>query len=1692
MGDSKAVGQDKVGKAFIQKHVLLVCSSLSLDHFEREGKMSLLPVYRRVQTLVQGSERLKKEADQDFALALSRSIRGLTSQRMLRLFVDGVLELAAESPGFTRCAVLYFLQNMSSVKPQDTWVASCHIAARLVRPLMDGMTMVKSFALIVKAVKLIAFSGIESRDPVLHNRCLHGAMTVMRRLLVGSGGDIAGSAWLAIQSWHSQLKKVPKEKGLGALGPIVKDIQYRLQASQIVINRHYDLSHSWPISRPSKISRNIHRGIDALRTTQGLVADGAPPRTLLDPSWLVPQNTSGTPRRVSAKEAEVRNAVVEAIVRRIKALKLSERPPSRAWTDWSSWVRLAHDLYLWVDQGAVDINRLVAHMCEVFLPPNRVDNRVVWLVSQVLSSSRVKHTIDRDLQVNQGTFIRNLESFFSWSNDKTSGKYLQSPDVNERMLFNCDYAKYALMSRVKTLPSARNFKFSNSGVYDLKKFNDTMMKLWAQSYQHYHSEMYAQSFGFVSIFSSTFIANNLAKCVLNSARAQGARPPVLAPGNDSMTVTLGRSLSPAVMWSLTPSSQLLLVDHLLTAIKNILRQSDRAPSLAVVETTRISIAEGGLYSAEKFVDFFGRVNSGPMTGALHYMTTELMSLPLFRACARWGQLERIFRYLKASPPKSTTPQLRISWEHAALQLALRLTQPPPGDGAKGESKSMGMFADRAIIMSMARALRLPRTINRQRFETSRGHKHLGLSEGCLKAEKLMQWYRSLPHASRPWPVNTLLFFPDSVRAHLRTATPSAYDRWSDAERSAQIDWVQQAIGAHGGGDTAAAMRAVQGESSGSCSADLTALLPGLAVLWIANECHEERAVPVNLSCARAAAQSMPPCDRQLSTAKAVDAILEFSGQDPARHSTLAVRFLKQMFVENVMPLEHIVLALADRMDHPETVVMLRALLLDKQDAHGFTARRNLLVKLKKRQSNKGGGGDGSRSYGLLFKDLCSYHDQVQEIPTVFSPNGMKQLEKVPIFYSNVCARMVPVFDILLGRILEHSSHDVDPSADADRLSSATSACKALLVDILRLVQPLYQLYHATPAQFVAELLLYYDGCSALRSDAVRAGLWRLAAHAMPTGNDNPQWVECFGALTASASRFRASAEMSSKTEQMSTRTTHPTPAPVTRSLPYLPGLGGLGSPTRPISPIGDSDWVTSLFSDDSKANAAPVVNETLPTKPGKAVVDTATSTSDKKSLPFFPKRSEKQRQSAVYSLAKAIGALLPRPDDNDNPPLPGAALCSSQNIDLAKPPCARDSEFATELERARTFAQLELLTSSEGRDPAELLEDIITPLIFRDSVDARGDGSMAMHAVEGAGFIIAHLTEGFQTAFSRAVACLVIPDQVTDAKSPRVAPTTPVDMTLAEAVTHLRRKRSSSERPSTKPSVKRHRSTHGMTKCASKTEAKAPERPATVPPVVASKSVSVSENDEKMRHWRHELWKLYETSNIEPPSEAAQTSDAGSAQDTGRTASQASAHPRLPSLDEMFHSDFASPADQGLFFSPPPQVSPSWIRAALPKNSTPLGRFARMFESCLFWGPSAMHLEFCESVVARVGGRTRASNTSSLPTQWKTRAAMFVPAAKLIMTGFCHFKLRSGVAEVTLSALYGILLSIARVTPESEARNSLPCASFFLDLIAYVEAYDYKDVSKAVRRDLAKSFDLLPEEWVRARREDHPLATRLK
>lgn len=103
---------------------------------------------------------------------------------------------------------------------------------------------------------------------------------------------------------------------------------------------------------------------------------------------------------------------------------------------------------------------------------------------------------------------------------------------------------------------------------------------------------------------------------------------------------------------------------------------------------------------------------------------------------------------------------------------------------------------------------------------------------------------------------------------------------------------------------------------------------------------------------------------------------------------------------------------------------------------------------------------------------------------------------------------------------------------------------------------------------------------------------------------------------------------------------------------------------------------------------------------------------------------------------------------------------------------------------------------------------------------------------------------------------------------------------------------------------------------------------------------------------------------------------------------------------------------------------------------------------------------------------------------------MLVPAAKLIMTGFANFKRRKWVAEMALSALYAIVVSIARVTPESEARNSLPYASFFLDLIAHVEASSYKDVSASLRRDLGKLFDSLPKEWVRARVEDHPLASR--
>eukprot|EP00474_Spongospora_subterranea_P005735 CRZ06193.1 hypothetical protein [Spongospora subterranea] len=111
-----------------------------------------------------------------------------------------------------------------------------------------------------------------------------------------------------------------------------------------------------------------------------------------------------------------------------------------------------------------------------------------------------------------------------------------------------------------------------------------------------------------------------------------------------------------------------------------------------------------------------------------------------------------------------------------------------------------------------------------------------------------------------------------------------------------------------------------------------------------------------------------------------------------------------------------------------------------------------------------------------------YHTSFPEVSTGAGYEnflGASEEAILPVYYGNLCARIVPVIDILIGRLIENEE-------------------SALLIDIIDRFHPIYNLYHSHPIEFVLSTFRYYDTSPALIPE-VRRSLLRLCTSSFRNG-----------------------------------------------------------------------------------------------------------------------------------------------------------------------------------------------------------------------------------------------------------------------------------------------------------------------------------------------------------------------------------------------------------------------------------------------------------------------------------------------------------------------------------------------------------------------------------------------------------------
>ncbi|SPQ99143.1 unnamed protein product (mitochondrion) [Plasmodiophora brassicae] len=213
-----------------------------------------------------------------------------------------------------------------------------------------------------------------------------------------------------------------------------------------------------------------------------------------------------------------------------------------------------------------------------------------------------------------------------------------------------------------------------------------------------------------------------------------------------------------------------------------------------------------------------------------------------------------------------------------------------------------------------------------------------------------------------------------------------------------------------------------------------------------------------------------------------------SGRIASATNMVPVQVVSALLVQfawdsRLVPIDLVILALCDRTDCPESFTIIRELLITND---AFAERIELLA-----------GPDAPvvchwedpdylqkhTEYQTTFAEISSYDSAVS--------GGMIDMDPVlPVYYGNLCVKIVPVLDVLIGRLVEHEHKD-------------------LLQEVVMRFRKLYALYHHSPISYVLDSLKYYDGSLALDL-AVCKALLRLCTTETSSefSNEFVRYVSC--------------------------------------------------------------------------------------------------------------------------------------------------------------------------------------------------------------------------------------------------------------------------------------------------------------------------------------------------------------------------------------------------------------------------------------------------------------------------------------------------------------------------------------------------------------------------------------------------------
>ncbi|KAL6058560.1 Mediator of RNA polymerase II transcription subunit 23 [Balamuthia mandrillaris] len=744
-----------------------------------------------------------------------------------------------------------------------------------------------------------------------------------------------------------------------------------------------------------------------------------------------------------------------------------------AW--WGQWQWFADQFFAFVDNKLIDFPQFLLTLSRARVQGSKIKNNIIlWLIIQCLPLEHIKKLFINDLTVGGGRLFIRLLDFYNMEQPKASPFELRDASF-DCLLFRVHHVQD---SNIK-IDVTRYIPANILHLVDNALKETTAYREWWNVTENHGKNLDFYNLPMATLWKFVLLTNFTSQPIavaifdtLTRSNAQSFLPGGIPFSGDP------RPLPTMLLFLMTTRTRMRVLDLIeaplfLNKGKSLSGGGENAAfvhgtvlSPAIIETyARLIYVTSYTRNRFRFCNVLRTLEDPPVV----HTVLELLNFRLIRFFKYHDSIKNLFLDLYQKVISTSHHQLFHSLENLLIKLSQSLGEVISFSEATDEI-DFGETLNRTLILGLARTLKT---------------KGISSYDQTKKLPRLLsRLFEMSPHV---WSQSTLKYFPDLMKDfYLQNSIPkknTVTREMVEEELKRNENAIQIAIFGktyHRGTNPLQERELQKRTLVQYYAANPYARRLFLCEIWLLllnlgqqQVVGSTTLIPQNVLCIL---KRFTPREVTAFHYVLVDFLLDLLQPEHALSSSFGLREpASQLAIQHagnllgllvwnyqVLNLENLVLALADSDGDPNSFALLEYLLLKDMN---FVGRVNFFRSLQVRP-------DFWRDENP-FAHHKEFHDKC---PEGIEVSGVEE-RILPVYFGNICLRMLPILDLLFGRLVEKERVE-------------------LFEGLINVCAPLYK-YHHAPITFVTHLMLYYFDSEVMKQPAFKLQLLSLLQGVSP-------------------------------------------------------------------------------------------------------------------------------------------------------------------------------------------------------------------------------------------------------------------------------------------------------------------------------------------------------------------------------------------------------------------------------------------------------------------------------------------------------------------------------------------------------------------------------------------------------------------